>query len=128
MLRAKRPMLASILASALVITSTLSMPVFAAGTSVEHRPGEMAMIGDAFIARPALLASTAIGFGFFVATLPISALGGNVPEAANALVGRPASAAFLRCLGCTLAQHESLRAKRKTEQANRNMQKQNASN
>lgn len=126
MLRAKRPVLASALACTLVLSSTAPSLGLAAST-IEDRPGEIAMIGDALIARPVLLASTVIGFGLFVVTLPASALGGNVQEAANTLVAAPGKATFMRCLGCTPAQDESLRAQRKTDKANKELAKQDAS-
>ena len=123
MLRAKRPVMASILASTLILTSTAPALGLAQGqTSVDDRPGEIAMIGDAIVGRPLLLASTVIGLGVFVVTLPFSALGGNVGEAGNVLVMSPAKATFVRCLGCTLRQNDSLQAKRRTEQAERRAQ------
>ena len=59
------------------------------------------MVGDLLIARPLLIAATAIGAGVFVVTLPFSAAGGNIGEAGKALVVEPGAAAFVRCLGCT---------------------------
>lgn len=123
MLRAKRPVMASILASTLILTSTAPALGLAQG-SVEDRPGEIAMIGDTIVARPLLLASTIIGFGLFVVSLPASALGGNVGEAADKLIVAPGKATFFRCLGCTLTQNDSLRAKRNTEKALREQEKQ----
>ncbi|WP_120994890.1 multidrug transporter [Stutzerimonas urumqiensis] len=64
-------------------------------------PAGYAMAGDLLIARPLLIAATAIGAGLFVISLPFSALGGNVAEAGQALVVEPGKAAFVRCLGCT---------------------------
>jgi hypothetical protein len=61
------------------------------------------MIGDLFIARPLLLAATGIGTGIFLVSLPFSALGGNVKEAANTLVISPAWQTFMRCLGCRIS-------------------------
>ncbi len=68
-------------------------------------PSWEAMIGDTLIARPFLLAMTATGAVAFVITLPFSALGGNIKEAAANLVGEPAKETFLRCLGCTESQY-----------------------
>lgn len=73
---------------------------------ISQRPSAMAMFGDAVLARPMLLVLTAGGTALFVATLPFSALGGNVKEAANMLVVGPAKATFTRCLGCTATQDE----------------------
>ena len=64
-------------------------------------PKAYSMVGDLIIARPLLIAATAIGAGVFVVSLPFTALGGNVGEAGKALVVEPGKAAFVRCLGCT---------------------------
>lgn len=64
-------------------------------------PPAYAMVGDLLIARPLGLVFTAVGTGVFIVTLPFSALGGNVSEAADALVVTPAKTTFVRCLGCT---------------------------
>ncbi len=64
-------------------------------------PAAFSMIGDLLIARPLLIAATAIGAGVFVVTLPFSAAGGNIADAGKALVLEPGEAAFVRCLGCT---------------------------
>jgi hypothetical protein len=64
-------------------------------------PKGYAMIGDLVIARPLLIGATAIGVAAFVVSLPFTALGGNVGEAAEALVVEPGKEAFVRCLGCT---------------------------
>lgn len=66
-----------------------------------NAPPAYAMVGDLLIARPLGLIFTAVGTGVFVVTLPFSALGGNVGEAADALVVTPAKTTFVRCLGCT---------------------------
>lgn len=66
-----------------------------------QNPPAYAMIGDLLIARPLLIAATAIGAVAFVISLPFSALGGNVKEAGKALVVDPGKEAFVRCLGCT---------------------------
>lgn len=59
------------------------------------------MIGDALVARPLYAAATAFGAAVFLVTLPFSALGGNVDQAANELVVGPAHGLLTRCLGCT---------------------------
>lgn len=68
--------------------------------SVEAPKG-YAMAGDLLIARPLLIAATAVGAGLFLVGLPFSALSGGVKESAQALVLEPGAAAFVRCLGCT---------------------------
>ena len=67
------------------------------------------MVGDLIIARPLLIAATAIGAGVFVVSLPFTALGGNVGEAGKALVVEPGKAAFVRCLGCTTSGYNAQR-------------------
>jgi hypothetical protein len=52
--------------------------------------------------------------------LPVSLLGGNEDEAAEKLVKAPARSTFLRCLGCTPAQHDQLMAEKKTKEAQEN--------
>lgn len=66
-----------------------------------NAPPAYAMVGDLLIARPLGAALTVIGTAAFVVSLPFSALGGNVGEAADALVVAPAKLTFARCLGCT---------------------------
>jgi hypothetical protein len=46
---------------------------------------------------------TLVGSALFVVSLPFTALGGNVKEAADTLVVGPAMETFVRCLGCTSA-------------------------
>ncbi|MDE1168451.1 MAG: multidrug transporter [Pseudomonas sp.] len=64
-------------------------------------PPAFAMIGDLLVARPLLIAATAIGAVVFVVTLPFSAAGGGIGAAGKALVVDPGKSAFVRCLGCT---------------------------
>ncbi len=94
-----RRILSSSACAALVITSTLSVstPAFAAP---EDDPGAFEMTADALVARPFGLALTTLGAAAFVVSLPFSALGGNVKEAADNLVVGPGKATFVRCLGC----------------------------
>jgi hypothetical protein len=92
-----------IVAGALVVTS-LGLPALGyAGSyaydydSAEPSGGEM--LADAFLVRPFMLVGTVLTTATFIVTLPFSALGGNVDEAANRLVAEPASYTFLRPLG-----------------------------
>lgn len=64
------------------------------------RPSAEAMLLDGLIYRPIALASTVIGTGIFIVTLPFSAAGGNVKDAGERLVVEPAREVFGRCLGC----------------------------
>lgn len=74
-----------------------------------------AMIGDFLIARPLLIGATAVGTAMFVASLPFTALGGNVKEAENALVAKPSQATFTRCLGCRMNAPKSKKPPRKNK-------------
>src|SRR5690625_1953105 len=58
-----------------------------------------AMTPDALLVRPLGLVATVLGAGLFVVSLPLSALGGNVGEAAQTLVVAPAEMTFVRPLG-----------------------------
>ena len=117
MLRAKRPVLASVLAFTFLFAGWA--PLAHAVDLESDRPGEIAMIADAAFARPVLLLSTAIGLGLFTVTLPFSLIGNNVHETSESLVKAPARATFVRCLGCTPAQHDQLQNERETIKANR---------
>lgn len=66
-----------------------------------NAPPAYAMVADLIIARPIGAAMTVVGTAAFIVSLPFTALGGNVGEAADALVGEPARLTFARCLGCT---------------------------
>lgn len=119
MLRAKRPVLAGVLAATLIIMGMAPLNATARDFYAEDRPGEFAVAGDILIARPVLLVITGLGLAAFTVSLPFSAMGGNVDEAGETLVKAPARATFLRCLGCTPAQHEQRQAVKRAEQANR---------
>ena len=76
-----------------------------AASSIAHaqqaeEPGTWEMTADAVVGRPLGLVVTTVGVAAFLVSLPFSALGGNVLEAADALVVDPAKATFVRCLGC----------------------------
>ena len=84
------------------LVAGLLAPGLAAASTVPERPGGVAMAADVLLARPLLLVSSVVGTGLFLVSLPFSALGGNVGEAADALVVTPVKATFVRCLGCTI--------------------------
>jgi len=88
-----------------------SVPQNASGDPIYsvEAPKAYSMVGDLIIARPLLIAATAIGAGVFVVSLPFTALGGNVGEAGKALVVEPGKAAFVRCLGCTTSGYNAQR-------------------
>jgi hypothetical protein len=117
MQRAKRPVLASVLAFSFLFAGWA--PAAHGFEPFSDRPGEVAMIADTLLARPVLIASTLVGVGIFTIAIPFSLLGGNVSESAESLVLAPGRSAFIRCLGCTPAQHEQRQSERLIEQANR---------
>ena len=90
----------------LLVASVTATPSFAEAMDdqINQRPSTGAMVLDAVVARPMLLAMTLGGTVAFVATLPFSAMGGNVEESAKALVIGPAKTTFTRCMGCTATQ------------------------
>ncbi len=95
----------------LILTTTLAGLPLGAMAATDNVSGDptysleappvYAMVGDLLIARPLLIAATVIGTGVFVVSLPFTALGDNVVEAADAMVLSPGREAFLRCLGCS---------------------------
>ncbi|HCO44077.1 MAG TPA: hypothetical protein DCZ11_01970 [Gammaproteobacteria bacterium] len=74
---------------------------------VDNEPTSAEMVADALVARPIYAVATVLGGALFVATLPFSALGGNVKEAANELVTGPAQGLLTRCLGCVRTVQET---------------------
>lgn len=91
------------LANAADISTQGYSPTVVAPTTENEELRYFRMIGDLLFARPLLLAVTGVGTGMFLVSLPFSALGGNVEEAANTLVIRPAWQTFVRCLGCRIS-------------------------
>jgi len=85
----------------------------AAQATPEEPPGALAMTGDILIARPIGVVVTAVGTLAFLASLPFTALGGNVGEAGKTLVASPAKETFVRCLGCTSSGRKSKGAESK---------------
>ncbi|WP_458524531.1 hypothetical protein [Onishia taeanensis] len=80
-----------------------SESVRASEVGLEQGPSGGAMVADALVARPLLAVATVGGVAVFLVSLPFSALGGNVDEAAETLIKTPAEAAFRRCLGCRVS-------------------------
>ena len=70
------------------------------GLDTKRQPGAAGMILDGLVVRPISLVATVVGAVAFVITLPFSGEGGNVDEAREKLVVRPAAYTFSRCLGC----------------------------
>ena len=88
------------LAALLAITQLVYVPTAAAGAFVdENGPSGGAMLADMFMIRPTMLVGTVVGVATFIVSLPFTALGGNVGEAADQLVTRPVKYTFVRPLG-----------------------------
>lgn len=66
----------------------------------EDEPTALAMTGDLLIARPVGVVISAVGAAAFLVSLPFSAAGGNIEQAADTLVMGPVRETFVRCLGC----------------------------
>lgn len=82
---------------AMLLTALVSVPALAQPADAVR--AEDAVV-DALVARPVGVVATVLGSALFVVSLPFSALGGNVDDAAQALVVGPAKETFTRCLGC----------------------------
>ncbi len=82
------------------VAASVSLPAVAAP---EDQPKAGAMALDVLVARPIGVVVTVVGSALFVVSLPLSALGGNVGDAAQALVVKPVRETFVRCLGCRTA-------------------------
>ena len=87
--------------TALVLALTTGLSSMPALADAVEAPPAYAMIGDLLIARPFLIAATAVGAVAFVVSLPFTAASGSVGKAGQALVVDPGKEAFVRCLGCT---------------------------
>lgn len=94
--------------SLLVGALALGVAPPAAAADPAERPSALAMAGDAVVARPLGLVITTLGTAAFIVSLPFSALGGNVDQAAEALVKGPARETFMRCLGCPASAPKSV--------------------
>lgn len=93
----------------MLIVGMASLPVAAdemLDDQINQRPSAGAMVLDALVARPVLLALTVGGLALFAVTLPFTALGGTVKETGQTLVSGPAKATFVRCMGCTKTQDD----------------------
>jgi hypothetical protein len=90
-----------VILSAVLLASITLSPISMAKVD-NSKPAAINMLADAFIARPLMLVSTALGTVFYLVTLPFSLLGGNAKDAGTELVLKPAKATFLRCLGCKI--------------------------
>lgn len=85
----------------LLCTLSLSSLSFAEYGTVKEEPSAFAMGADLVLVRPVMMGFTVVGSVLWVVSLPFSAAGGNIKEAADTLVIGPAKTTFVRCLGCT---------------------------
>lgn len=86
-------------ALALGVATVVLPGVATASGSLNHEPSGGEMLADAILVRPLMLVGTVFTTGAFIVTLPLSALGRNVDDAAKALVLEPAKYTFVRPLG-----------------------------
>lgn len=112
MKRIKQGLAATALAAAVAMAAPMAGAQQTQTRVVAEDPNFLTMTGDALFARPIGLGATAVGSVLFVITLPFSALGGNVGQAAETLVYYPARETFRRCLGCTQVQEPSASSSR----------------
>lgn len=93
---------------ALAIFAALLMcqPAFAYENDLSG-PSGIDMTADLIIGRPVLLATTIVGTAVWLVALPFSALGGNAEQSADTLIGGPARATFVRCLGCNESSYKN---------------------
>lgn len=85
---------------AFIVSCMLLPQTLVAQDAVDESPNEFAMVGDLLVARPIGAVLTAAGAAVWVVSLPFTLLSGHAGEAASTLIGGPAEATFMRCLGC----------------------------
>lgn len=86
----------------LMVVALLITPMTAPAMNMDMSANDVtdaSIAGDFLLCRPLGLAATIIGSALFVVSLPVSALGNNVGQVANTLVGEPAAFTFTRPLG-----------------------------
>jgi hypothetical protein len=82
-----------------LITAFVLVPLGNEALAAGKEPSAGAMIADTFFARPLGLASTIVGSGVFIVSIPFSALGENASTAFQKLVKDPFVFTFSRPLG-----------------------------
>jgi len=90
------------LCKTLLLALVLVVPSTGWSNTVDEVPSPLAMSGDAIFVRPVMMAVTVLGAAVFIVSSPFSALGGNIGESFDQLVGGPFETTFVRCLGCTM--------------------------
>jgi len=88
-----------LLASLVLVVSSLLISQQAIAESSEQQNKGPAMVVDMMFIRPIGFVATVLGSVVFVVSLPFTLMGGNVDEAAKALVVEPAKYTFVRPLG-----------------------------
>lgn len=88
-----------------VLVVQLILPVQGMANSISkqkqlNEPGPAEMVLDGIVVRPIMFGITLLGTAVFVVTSPFALLGGNLEDAADELVVKPAKMTFIRCLGC----------------------------
>ena len=69
------------------------------GMGYTYEPTGEAMLADALLIRPVMLAASIFTTATFIVTMPFYALGGNIGDAADELVSKPFAYTFIRPLG-----------------------------
>ena len=83
-----------------LVVALLVTPVAASTEAMSaYDVSDASIAGDFLLGRPLGLLATVLGSVLFVTSLPLSALGGNVSQAAHLLVTEPAKFTFSRPLG-----------------------------
>lgn len=85
---------------ALIVSGMLLPQMLWAQDAIDESPNEFAMVGDLLVARPLGAVMTVGGAAVWLVSLPFTLLSGHASEAAGTLIGGPAEATFMRCLGC----------------------------
>lgn len=96
----------AVLVLTMAASLSVSVQALAAQQFSESRRTQATAL-DVIVARPLGILVTGAGALLFAVSLPFSALGGNVGEAAEVLVVKPARETFARCLGCTSSEQTS---------------------
>lgn len=91
----------------LALLTMVSGQALAASAQFEESRRTQSAALDVLVARPLGIVVTGVGAFLFVISLPFSAIGGNVGEASEMLVMKPARETFTRCLGCTSSERKS---------------------
>jgi hypothetical protein len=82
-----------------VACTTTGFSAFAQDKELEEEASAEGIIIDFALLRPLGIGATAVGTGFFIASLPFSLITGSTGVAFQKLVAEPASFTFARPLG-----------------------------